>query len=164
MKNVLVTGVSRGMGEATARLLVEQGYFVYGVYNTNKSEAEKLVTELKNIRVFQCDFSDRGNTERLINELKGVVFQGIVNSAGVFLPIEFDSLDMEVWDKTFEINLVAPLLLTQGLKDQLENGAAIVNISSIDAMTGGVSGIGYAASKAALLNLTKRPAVPFFKK
>ena len=59
MKNILVTGVSRGMGEAIARLLVKEGYFVYGVYNTNKQKAEELVSELENIKVFQCDFSSR---------------------------------------------------------------------------------------------------------
>lgn len=163
MKNILVTGASRGMGEAVARLLVKEGYFVYGVYNTNKAEAGKLVEELKNIKMFQCDFSNRDNTLQLIKELSGITFDGIVNSAGVFLPIEFNDLKMGDWDKTIEINFNAPFLIVHGLKDQFAEGASIVNISSIDAMVGGIDGIAYAASKAALLNLTKSLAVTLSK-
>lgn len=159
MKNILVTGVSRGMGEATARLLVQKGYFVYGVYNTNKTEADKLTNELKNVKMFQCDFSNRHNTEHLVKELSGVMFDGVVNSAGVFVPIDFNNLKMADWDKTMEVNFTTPLLLVHGLKGQLADGASIVNISSIDGMVGGIDGIAYAASKAALLNLTKSLAV-----
>jgi len=164
MKNILVTGVSRGMGEATTRLLVQKGYFVYGVYNTNKTEAVKLVEELKNIKIFQCDFSNRRNTALLLKELSEVTFDGIVNSAGVFIPIEFNVLNMQDWDKTVEINFTTPLLIVHGLKDQLADGASIVNISSIDGMIGSVTGIAYAASKAALLNLTKSLAIILAKK
>ena len=150
MKNILVTGASRGMGEATAKLLIQKGYFVYGVYNTNKAEADNLVEEQKNTKMFQCDFSNRRNTERLLKELSGIKFDGIVNSAGVFI--------------TIEINFNTPMLLVHGLRDQLVEGASIVNISSIDAMMGGIDGIAYAASKAALLNLTKSLAVILSKK
>ncbi len=78
-----------------------------------------------------------------------------MNSAGVFLPIEFDKFDMKEWDKTFEINLNAPLLLVEGLQKNLESGASIVNISSTDGMTGAITGIAYSATKAALNNLTQ---------
>lgn len=155
MKNVLVTGVSRGMGEATARLLVKEGYFVYGVYNSNQKEAEKLKGDIKNIEVFQCDFSYEKNTRQLISKLKDVPLCGIVNSAGVFLPADFDDFDIQNWRKTFEIDLVAPLLLVQGLKENIQDGGSIVNISSTDAMIGAVSGMAYSASKAALINLTQ---------
>lgn len=156
MKNILVTGVSRGMGEATAKLLLSEGYFIYGVYNTNKETAEKLKEGNKNIEIFQCDFSSSENTKKLIGKLKGVSFSGMVNSAGVFLPVvDFSNMDMDVWEKTFEINLKAPLLLVQGLQNNLEDGASIVNISSTDAMGGSITGIAYSASKAALINLTQ---------
>ena len=161
MKNILVTGVSRGIGKATAKALVNEGYFVYGVYNTNKSEAEKLKKELDNVEIFQCDFSKRENTLSLISKLKDVKLYGIVNSAGVFLDIDFDNLDMKAWENTFEINVHTPLLLSQGLKDNLEDGGAIVNISSTDGMVGSVAGMAYASSKASLINLTQSLANVF---
>lgn len=155
MKNVLVTGVTRGMGEATAKLLVNEGYFIYGVYNSNKAEAEKLKKELKNIEVFQCDFSKEENVKNLIKKLSETKFAGIVNSAGVFMSTNFEEFDTQNWRKTFEIDLIAPLLLVQGLRNNIEDGGSIVNISSTDAMVGAVSGMAYSASKAALINLTQ---------
>ena len=155
MKNILVTGISRGIGKATAQLLVKQGYFVYGIYNTEKEEAEKLKNQLKNLEIFQCDFSNRKNTEALVQTLRKVRFSGIVNSAGVVILMNFNSFDVKEWEKTFEINLIAPLLLVQGLKENLEEEASIVNISSTDGLTGGITGIAYSASKAALINLTQ---------
>ncbi len=155
MKNILVTGVSRGMGKAIAQLLVKEGYFVYGIYNTEKEEAEKLKNELKNLEIFQCDFNNRENTKSLIQTLSKFHFNGIVNSAGVFISIDFNNFDMKEWDKTFEINLNTPLLLIEGLKANLEEGTSIVNISSIDGLTGAITGIAYSATKAALINLTQ---------
>ncbi len=155
MKNILVTGVSGGMGKAIARLLIKEGYFVYGIYNTGKEEAEKLKNELENIEIFQCDFSNRENTESLIQTLSKFRFNGIVNSAGVFIPVDLNSFDIKEWDKTFEINLNTPLLLIEGLKENLEEGTSIINISSTDGMIGSISGMAYSASKAALVNLTQ---------
>lgn len=161
MKNILVTGMSRGIGRETTKVLVDEGYFVYGVYNTNKSEAEKIKKELNNVEIFQCDFSDRGNTLSLISKLKDVKFYGIVNSAGVFLDIDFDDFNMKAWEDTFEVNVCAPLLLVQGLRKNLEDGGSIVNISSTDGMVGSTSGLAYAASKAALISLTQSIAIIF---
>lgn len=142
------------MGLATAKLLVQEGYFVYGIYNQNYTEVEKLKKGLKNIQIFQCDFGNRQNTNSLIKKLKGVIFSGIVNSAGIYLSMEFNNLNLNNWDKSFEVNLTAPLLLVNGLKENLENGASIVNISSTDGMVGSISGMAYSATKAALINLT----------
>ncbi len=154
-RNILVTGVSRGMGMATARLLVAEGAFVYGIYNSNEEVAKKLKTELKNLEIFQCDLADRAQIHGLIEKLKGIQFHGLVNCAGAFMPIEFDNFDVATWDKTLAINLNAPLLLVNGLRDNLVDGASIVNISSTDAMGGSITGVAYSASKAALLNLTQ---------
>ena len=139
---------------ATARTLANEGYFVYGVYNSNETEAEKLKKELGNMEIFQCDFSNRTNTLSLISKLKDIKFYGLVNCAGIFIGTDFENLDMKTWENTFEVNLHTPLLLSQGLKDNIEDGGAIVNISSTDGMTGAVAGIAYSASKAALINLT----------
>lgn len=152
------------MGKATARLLAREGYRVYGVYNKNRADSEKLPMEFDGITLFQCDFADRSNTQKLIEKLREVTFSGIVNSAGVFLPIDFENLDMDSWTHTFEVNLHAPLLLAYGLKDQLAGGASIVNIASTDGMIGSISGIAYSASKAAFINLSQSLANIFAKK
>lgn len=155
MKNILVTGASRGMGKAIAKLLVKEGYFVYGIYNTGSEVAQDMKKEMDHIEMFQCDFSDRSQTYKLAEDLKDIQFYGLVHSAGVFRDVDFQEFDFASWEKTFEINVHAPLILTQALKDNIEEGGSIVTISSTDAMVGSISGMAYSASKAALINLTQ---------
>ena len=154
-KTVLVTGVSRGIGQAIAKKLVGEGYFVHGTYNTGEKEAEQLKQELKNIKIYQVNLQDRKQTQQLVKKLKGIKFDALVNNAGVFQLEDFDNYDFEIWDSTFEINLSAILVICLGLKDNIKSGGAIVNIASTDGMTGSFAGMAYSASKAALINLTK---------
>jgi len=155
MKKILLTGVSGEIGSATAKVLTKEGYFVYGVYNSNEYGAKKLKEELINIEILQCDFSNRTNVIKLILKLKDEKFYGIVNCAGVFIDMDFDNFDIAVWDEVFDVNVHAPLLLVQGLRNNLEKGGSIVNIASTDGMTGANAGIAYSSSKASLINLTQ---------
>ena len=154
-KTALVTGVSRGIGQAIAKKLVGEGYFVHGTYNTGKKEAEQLKKELKNIEIYQANFKRREQTQQLVEKLKEIKFDALVNNAGVFQLEDFDNYDFEIWDSTLEINLSAILVICLGLKDDIKKGGAIVNIASTDGMTGSFGGMAYSVSKAALINLTK---------
>ena len=154
-KTALVTGVSKGIGNAIARKLVEEGYFVHGVYNTDSEGANALKGDVKDLELHQVDLSDRKQTQQLVADLKDIKFDAIVNNAGVFILENFDEYNFDSWDKTFEVNLNAILVICLGLKDNIRKEGAIVNISSTDGMTGSFAGMAYSASKAALINLTK---------
>jgi len=147
--------MSRGIGKAIAEKLVKEGYFVYGICNTRQVEAEELKGKLGKIEIYQADLSDRQQTLNLIEKLKQHKFQALVNNAGIFVLNKFDNFNLDTWDKTFEVNLNAPLLLAMGLKDNIEKDGAIVNIASTDGYNGSFAGMDYSASKAALINLTK---------
>lgn len=164
MKNVLVTGASQGIGRATAELLARNGYFVYGTYNTHADKAEDLKTQINTCEMLQVDFTERSQTLALIEKLRDVSLDGIVNNAGIFEEDDLENFDMTHWDKSMEVNVSAPLLLVQGLLPQLNDGAAIVNVSSVDAYFGAYLGISYAASKAALISLTKSLATNLGKR
>lgn len=151
---VLVTGASRGIGRATAELLVSRGYIVHGTYNQSKVEAEELETRHSDLHFHQADFTDPSSVDALLETLKGIEFNGLVNNAGIFEMDGFDEWDFDLWRSVFEVNLIAPVRLIMGLRDQIVSGGAVVNISSLDGMVGSFHSMAYSASKAALINLT----------
>lgn len=155
-KNVLITGVSRGIGRAICQLLASEGFKVYGTYNNGVDEAKSLKKELGDqVELYQVNFTERQQTIAFIAKLNRVHFDAIVNNAGMIEFEEFDNFDFGIWDRTLEVNLTTPLLIAQGLRNNIRNGGAIVNIASTDGMTGTFASMSYAASKAALINLTK---------
>lgn len=154
MKTVIVTGASKGIGRAIAIQLVKSGYEVHGVYNSSKDEADKLAEE-HGIIFHQADLSQREQTLRLAEELSSLQIHALVNDAGIFEMDTLDDMDYAVWDKTLEVNLTAPLILSQKLSKSMAAGSSIVNIASTDGMIGAFDGTSYAASKAALMNITK---------
>lgn len=166
MKRALVTGVSweTGIGFAVTKQLIENGYFVYAVYNSPESTA-KIFLEKKyagHVECMQCDFTDRSALEGLIARISGDSLDAIVNNAGAFGGGEsIDDYDMDEWDRIFAVNLTAPLMLCTRLKKVMNPGSAIVNMVSTDGLRGSFSSMAYAASKAALINLTDSLAINF---
>ena len=153
MKKVLVTGATRGIGKAIALDLAEKGYEVHGIFNQSKSETEKLKNS--GIIFHQADLSLRADTLRIAKELVGLNFFAIVNNAGIWEADSIDDADLDIWDRTIEVNLTAPFILSSVLGKTLSKGGSIVNIASTDGMMGAYDGISYSASKSALINLTK---------
>lgn len=154
-KTALVTGASRGIGRAICEKLASEGYKVYATYNTSVKEAKELKAKYRNVAIVQVDFAQRNQVMRFVEQLKSVSFDGIVNNAGMIDFENFDDFDYDIWDRTFEVNVRTPLLICQSLRDNINPGGAIVNIASTDGLTGSFSSMSYAASKAALINLTK---------
>lgn len=155
MKNALVTGASQGIGRSTALSLLEVGYRVYGTYNRSEEDARELAAAHANLTFHQVDFADPEQTIELVRELSGVQFDGIVNNAGIFEMENFEKFDMDLWNRVFEVNLHAPLRLLMGLQRQINDGGAVVNVSSLGGLEGSFASMAYSASKAALINLTK---------
>lgn len=162
-RTVLVTGAPGGIGRAICEKLASEGYKICGIYYVGEEEdnANELKRRLKNMEVFPVDFKSREQTLELIQSLKGVEFDAIVNNAGMFEPEDFENFDFDIWDSTLAVNLTAPLLISVELKDNIKKGGAIVNISSGGGYKGSFACIAYVASKAALMNLTKSLANNF---
>lgn len=165
MKKALVTGVSwaTGIGFAISKQLIEDGYYVYAVYHSDDSTArEVLETNTNNIEFIQCDLEDRNSIGTLISHFDGIALDVIVNNAGAFSGGEdVDNYDIKIWDRVMAVNVTAPLLLSVGLKANLNPNSVIVNMVSTDGMKGSFSSMAYAASKAALMNLTDSLAINF---
>lgn len=165
MKKALVTGVSwtTGIGFAVTQQLIKDGYFVYAVYHSSDSTAKEFFDENPdNVEFIQCDLTDRKSISQLISKLSNVSLNAIVNNAGAFSGEEdIDNYDMDTWDDVFAVNVNAPLMISVGLKPNLEKNSVIINVVSTDGLKGSFSSMAYAASKAALINLTDSLAINF---
>lgn len=154
-KTCLITGVSRGIGRAVAEQLSKEGNLIYGTYNTGIKEAESLKKIIPTISLFQVDLGNRNQTLDFVANLSNTKFDAIINNAGVLIFEDFEKFTLDTWDKVFNVNLIAPLILSHGLRNNIISGGSIVNIVSTDGLTGSFKSMAYSASKAALINLTK---------
>ena len=155
----LVTGASRGIGRATAELLLEQGFDVHATYRTRVDEAEAL-QELaarhgRTVTLHKYDASSRDDHDRLATALAGVRFTALVFNAGMIEFERFANFEESIWDRTLETNLNAVLRMTVRLQSHIVAGGSIVIVASTDGYIGSYASMAYAASKAALINLTK---------
>jgi NAD(P)-dependent dehydrogenase (short-subunit alcohol dehydrogenase family) len=156
---IFVTGASRGIGKAISQRLHQDGYHVIGTYNTTKPAASSAENAGETQNFVQLDCGNDSSIEAIARTLADSELHGIVNNAGMIEFEDFQNFDLEGWRRTFAVNLDGVLKLVLALKDRLAAGGSIVNIASTDGLIGGFDTMAYAASKAAVINLTKSLAI-----
>ncbi|WP_223932760.1 SDR family oxidoreductase [Arthrobacter sp. StoSoilB5] len=154
-RNVLVTGGARGIGRSISEHLSGLGWKVVATYNTGLDEAREL-NRTHGVDMRQLDLTDRSRTRDFVRRIcDEFQFHALVNNAGILEKESFEEFTFDVWDKTFEVNVTAPLILAQEIGLRMPHGGSIVNIASTDAHIGSFRSIAYSASKAALLSVTR---------
>ena len=157
----LLTGASGGIGKAIARRLAEEGADLCLAYGRHADDAESVAEyarELgRRVTTVAADMSDPQAPAALVahaNDQLGQVDLLIAN-AGTANIKGWQDIDLASWNATLAVNLTAPFLLAQQvLPDMIERRfGRILLISSVAAITGGVVGAHYAASKAGLHGL-----------
>jgi NAD(P)-dependent dehydrogenase (short-subunit alcohol dehydrogenase family) len=152
---VLVTGGARGIGRAIAEHLAESGWKVVATYNTGLKEAVEL-RRTHGVEIRQLDMTDRSRSLDFARQIRSEFsFDALVNNAGILEKEAFSASTLGAWDRAFEVNVTAPLILSQALGPHMGPGGSIVNIASTDAFIGSFRSIPYSASKAALLSVTR---------
>ncbi len=161
-KTALVTGCSRGIGEAMAIALAEAGADIIGVSGTLKvgSDAEKgAINAGKKFFTYTADFSDRKDLYAAIEKIQNEhpVIDILVNNAGTILRNPAAQHSDEYWDKVIAINLDAQFILAREFgKKMLERGKGkIIFTCSLLSFQGGINVPGYTASKSAIAGLVK---------
>jgi short-subunit dehydrogenase len=135
--NILITGISSGIGKDAAIALAERGYQIYG--SVRKIIDADYVKSVKGkILPFVMDVSDSKSIETALLKLEGIAFTAVVNNAGIAVSGPLKYLDLEDFRRQFEVNVFGLLDVTQRvipnliLNQQLHNAPGrIVNISSI---------------------------------
>ena len=168
-KCAIVTGGATGIGRAVCLWLAREGANVVVNYSRSEREAEQTARDATagggHGVTFKADVADEDKVKEMVafaHDSFGRV-DALVNNAGYTQFIahtELDKLTDELWDRIFAVNVkgalygiraVAPIMKAQG-------AGYIVNISSVAGITGGGSSVPYAASKAAMITLTKSMA------
>lgn len=157
MKTALVTGGARGIGRAIAHNLARD-HRVAVSYNSTPPKA--LLQEHPDIFAIKADLSEQDAPAQLI---KDVIAQFgrldvIVNNAGAIEMSPLEDIDPDFEARNLAVNLIAPMALLSAALAHLQRGAAVVNISSVNAVLPAMGGAGYSASKAALNTWTRGAA------
>jgi len=166
-ERVLITGGSRGIGRAAALLFARAGADVGLTYHTRRAEAESVAREIRALgrRAFTAggDLADPAVVTRVFRECKAA-FGGLdsfVANAGIWPPEEVPlaRLSEARWRATLAQNLDAVFLTTRAALGLLGAGGRVVLVSSTAGQRGEAQHADYAATKGALISLTKSLAI-----
>ena len=172
MKTVFVTGASRGIGLEIAREMTKLGNKVAFGYLKNTKFIQEDINFLKkqnpNIIPVQIDLSSRESIQKaksLIENKLGSV-NVLINNGAIAQEKDFLKITDQDFDNMLSVNLRGPFICIQEFLPNMLNDrwGRIINISSIGGQWGGVNQLHYAASKAALINLTRSISKLYSKK
>ena len=166
-KKILITGATGGIGKALVKKFVSlEGNVLATGTKTEKLNA--LKEEFPNINILKFDISDHAKIEEFIentsSQLAGL--DVLVNNAGITMDNLSLRMKDEEWKKVIDVNLGATFFLCKyAIKKMLKNKyGRIVNITSIVGHTGNLGQANYAASKAAIIGMSKSLAIEYAKK
>ena len=161
MRNVLITGSSRGIGAETARLFTKKGYNVYINYNKSEKNALALLDELKeySVHAVKADVSKSDEVKRMFSEISGIDI--LVNNAGIAQTKLFTDITDDDWNNMISSNLSSAFYCCREALPYMirQHFGRIINISSMWGQVGGSCEVHYSASKAGIIGLTKALAM-----
>ena len=148
MKKVLITGASSEIGLSIAKRLEKNYNLILIKHKQNININEFKTTP----NIYSCDFNDLDSLNELVEELKFKRIDLLINVAAFDENNEIEDIDINNFEKTLRINLLAPFYLIQKL-----NPETVINVASTDGIdTFNEYNLTYATSKSALIHLTKQ--------
>lgn len=155
-KTVLITGVSGGIGEATADLFGQEGWHVIGV-DRNKKHPDSVD------HFIQKDISNTESSTKIFQEVESEEghLDALINNAAIQICKPIVEMNPDEWDATMASNLRSVFLAVQNAHSLLRSGGSIVNVSSVHAVATSAEIAAYAASKGGLLAFTRALSIEF---
>ncbi|MEK6840542.1 MAG: SDR family NAD(P)-dependent oxidoreductase [Nanoarchaeota archaeon] len=159
-KTILITGSSRGIGAATARLAKSYGAEVILHGKTDSQNLRDLASKLRSSYIC-CDVTDEEAVKRKVSRLENI--DVLINNAGINPSKTFMELTNEDWRTIFETNVLGIVNFSRAVIPRMieKKQGKIVNISSIKGLSHVEGKPAYAASKAAVIRLTSSMAEEF---
>jgi 3-oxoacyl-[acyl-carrier protein] reductase len=165
-KKALVTGGGTGIGKSAVLALAKAGYDVAINYATSSKAARDVAEQAQALGaktlLLQCDVSNEIAVRAMLKTVEAEFghLDALINNAGTtakWKVKDLESLDLDEWDKTFAVNVRGLFQVTRAAVPLLKKGTnpAIVNSASIVGLRPGPQPLPYAASKAAVVNMTK---------
>jgi 3-oxoacyl-[acyl-carrier protein] reductase len=165
-KKALVTGGATGIGRSAVLALARAGYDVAINYASSAQAASATAKEVEALGgkalLLQCDVSDEAAVRKMMATIAEAFghLDALINNAGTTAKWkikDLESLDLDEWDRTFAVNVRGTFQVTRAAVPLLKKGVnpSIVNSASIVGLRPGPQPLPYAASKAAVVNLTK---------
>ncbi len=166
-KVALVSGASRGIGRAIAIQLAQAGYAVGINYRENRAMAEELAEIMRaegfRAAAFCADVASRGETEQMVKKLEDTfgAVSLLVNNAGIAWEGLFQDMSDDAWERMFAVNVGGVRNAVLAVLPQMirEKCGTIVNIASVWGVRGASCEAAYAASKHAVIGLTRSLAM-----
>lgn len=159
-KLIVVTGAARGQGAAEVELLVSRGARVIAT-DISDQAGNELISKLTgpgSAQYRHLDVTNESDWKSLHDELTGQDLYGLVNNAGGPVRARFPEVSKSDFKKAIDLNLTSVLIGSQTLLPLMSQGASIVNVGSVAALTAHTA-ISYTAAKWGLRGLTKAMAL-----
>lgn len=155
MKNVLITGASRGIGKAISVILSSE----YTVFGTARSE--NLLKNLNLSGYCVCDLNNRLDLDKLKIFIEKNDIDILINNAGEYIYESIENVKINQIQEIFDINSIAPIFLSSAVVPYMKskNWGRIINIGSISGVMGEAYASLYSATKASLIGFTKALAL-----
>jgi 3-oxoacyl-[acyl-carrier protein] reductase len=164
-KAALVTGGATGIGKSAVLALARAGYDVAINYSSSETAVRATAREAENLGakalLVKCDVSDEAGVRSMLDSVRKTFgrLDVLINNAGTtaaWKMKDLDSLSLDEWDRVFAVNVRGLFQVTRAAVPLLRlNKGCIVNTASIVGLRPGPQPLPYAASKAAVVNLTK---------
>ena len=163
----LVTGASRGLGRSIALALAREGKKVYLHHRTQDEMAAEVQEEIASFGGESSPIRfDLREGEQVSEGLKSILqsegrIDILINNAGICLDAPFALMSETSWDEVLAVNLKGPFLCVKEVVRPMmrQKSGVILNVASVAGLQGSAGQANYAASKAALINLTRSLAI-----
>lgn len=165
IKNIVITGASRGIGYETAKYCAESGHHVFAIARS-ADKLSQLVEECEgSVTAIEADLSTSEGIATISNSVKGLFSIDIlINNAGTLINKPFLETSIEEWQHHLDVNLLSVVNLIKTLYPAFSRGSHIVNISSMGGFQGSIKFPGlsaYSTTKGTLAILTESLSTEF---